>query len=173
MTFVIEKNPAYQLSVSFFSIYLSVVSPWICIIVIACFLAYSSLFITHLSFIFILSINPAFRRTSTTWIEEKEKRRGGKVSLPPPPPRDQIVVEYAQRISSNDSFSLLSCICRSIVLIYINVCDDRRWSNFNILTLFYRWKKEGEREREREKRMRKYQLPSCKKENDGSSLPIE
>jgi hypothetical protein len=41
-----------------------------------------------------------------------------------------------------------------------NVCDDRRWSNFNILTLFYRWKK---KEREKEQHTRKYQLRSCKK----------
>ena len=112
-------------------VYMSVVYPWICIVVIGCFLAYFSLFITHLSFVFILSINRAFlffkNKQSST---ERERERSS-------------IVHYMNFIKWH--FYLSVDLCR-------NVCDDRRWSNFNILTLFYRYKKkERERKEEREK----------------------
>jgi len=51
-------------------------------------------------------------------------------------------------------FLFLSFINLSTCL-YINVCDDRTWNNFYILTLFYRWEREKEkRETERKKSTR-------------------
>ena len=147
-----EKVRIPTVDTSFSSVDLSVVYPWICIIVIACFLADFSLSRCSLLICRLYSFYPSI----LLFVERQqhESNENTRETSVPPQPDQMVVDEYVERISSNDSFSLLSCafVDRSF-LICINVCDDRRWSNFNILTLFYQWKREREREKKKSARV--------------------
>lgn len=123
MTFVIEKNSgAYQLSIvlSLSSVDLSVVYPWICIIVIACFFSPSlslSLAVHYSSVVYIHSIHQScFSSNVNNMNQTREHERNLFFSS-----RIKLLLSMSRAIFTFLSFY----ICRSIVF---DIHKCLRWS---------------------------------------------